>query len=283
MLQIVVVGGSDAGVSAALRAKETSPDARVDVISADDHPNLSICGLPFYVGGEVPDWRSLAHRTADDLRAAGLRLHLKHQVHQIDREQRAVFVKTPMGEDFSLSYDRLVIATGAVPRCPDIPGLDLPGVFTLRWLEDAWAIRDYVEREKVQDCIILGGGYIGIEMAEAFSRLGLQTTLIEKHASVLPDLGPVPGRQVQQELERRGVRVIPQQVVTGIERRQGRLLVAGADGFMEQAQLVLAALGVRPAPELAAASGFFLGPQGAIQVNRRMETNVPGVYACAYQ
>jgi len=140
MAQVLIIGGSDAGIAAALRAREVDPAADVTVVVADAFPNYSICGLPFYLSGEVPDWRALAHRTAAEIEGYGITLRLDHTARAIDPVRRAVTVVDRAGRAHDLAYDRLVIATGAVPIQPRIAGLDLPGVYTLHRMEDSFAV-----------------------------------------------------------------------------------------------------------------------------------------------
>lgn len=140
-MRLLIIGGSDAGISAALRARECDPGCEVTVVLADRFPNYSICGLPFYLSGEVTDWHALAHQTAEDLAREGIHLLQDSTVQAIDAADHVVTVRNEAGETAQLPYDRLVIANGAVPVHPRIVGLDLPGVFLLRWMEDAFTHR----------------------------------------------------------------------------------------------------------------------------------------------
>lgn len=144
MSHLLIIGGSDMGISAALRAREINPAFDVTVVVADEFPNYSICGLPFYLGGEVPDWRNLAHRTAEDIARQGIRLLLNHTAQSIDPISRTVTAVNQEGRSQELKYDQLVVATGAVSAQPRIAGLDLPGVFPLRWMADGFAVHRYL-------------------------------------------------------------------------------------------------------------------------------------------
>jgi NADPH-dependent 2,4-dienoyl-CoA reductase/sulfur reductase-like enzyme len=160
---------------------------------ADAFPNFSICGLPYYLSGDVPDWRSLAHRTSADLEAAGRRLLLDHTAQAIDPAAKQLSVTDPAGADHQLGYDQLVIATGAVPVRPPIDGLDLPGVHVLHSMGDTFALHQALTAGARSAVIVGGGGYIGLEMAEAFTSRGLSGTLVEQAPAVMPTVDPELG------------------------------------------------------------------------------------------
>ena len=280
MSQLLIIGGSDAGISAALRAREIDPSVNVAVVVADAFPNYSICGLPFYVSGEVPDWHSLAHRTREEIEREGIRLLLNHTARAIDPVKKTVEVDDTTGRVQSLSYDRLVIATGAAPIRPPIAGLDLPGVYLLHTMEDSFRIHAHVTERHSQSALIVGGGYIGLEMADALRHRGLQVTLVEMAEAVLPATVEVSlGRVVEDELRRHAVEVINQVAIESIQREGSRLTVSGSPGFRKTVDLVLVSVGVRPANELAATAGIHTGIRGAIRVSREMATNVADIYA----
>ena len=147
MKQMVVIGGSDAGISAALRAIEVDPKVEVTVVVADKYPNFSICGLPFYLSGEVKDWKTLAHRTTADIEKEGIRLLLNHKAIAIDPDKMQVRVVAKNGNSRAFEYDRLLIGTGAVSVEPDIEGLQLPEVFALRWMDDSFAMQRFLTEQ----------------------------------------------------------------------------------------------------------------------------------------
>ena len=147
-MHLLIVGGSDGGIAAAPRARELDPSAEVSVVLADAYPNYSICGLPYYLSGDVPDWHSLAHRTRADLEAAGLRLLLNTVARHLDPAAKQLTVTTPDGHERRLAYDRLVIATGAEPARPPIPGLELPGVHVLHTMADSFALHQAITQRQ---------------------------------------------------------------------------------------------------------------------------------------
>jgi len=274
MSHLLIIGGSDAGISAALRAREVNPAWEVTVVVADRYPNYSICGLPFWLGGEVADWRDLAHRKAADIEGQGILMLLEHTARAIDPTGKTVTVVNEAGGTQQIPYDSLVIGTGAIPARPPIRGLEQPGVFFLRTMADGFALRDYLEAQSPASAVVVGGGYIGLEMAEALSRRGMQVTLVEYFPSVLTTLDPPLGALVGEELNRRGVTVATGVAVESIERQGAHLAVTGSGGFRAEADLVLASTGVRPEASLAAAAGVEVGRWDAIRVDRAMETLV---------
>jgi NADPH-dependent 2,4-dienoyl-CoA reductase/sulfur reductase-like enzyme len=290
-MHIVAIGGSDAGISAALRAREVDPGAEVTVVVADAYPNFSICGIPYYVSGEVTHWRNLAHRTLADLEAAGMRLRLDTTARRIDVAGRKLAVTGPDGTEDLISYDQLVIGTGAVPARPPIAGLGelgpAQGVHLLHSMDDTFAVMRTLQEATPESAVIVGAGYIGLEMADALTTRGLQVTQIEQLPEVLPTVDPQLGVLVRGELESRGVRVLTSTLVREISRsapgEPGPLRVEAvtADGtpVTVPAGLVLVVTGVRPETSLAVSAGATLGARGAIAVDTGMRTGLPDIYA----
>jgi NADPH-dependent 2,4-dienoyl-CoA reductase/sulfur reductase-like enzyme len=277
-MRLLVVGGSDAGIEAARRARELDSSVEATVVVADAFPNFSICGLPYYLSGDVADWRSLAHRTTTDLEQAGLRLLLDHTARAIDPAAKQVTVTSEGSAERQLGYDRLVVATGAVPVRPPIDGLDLDGVFVLHTMADTFALHQALTAG-AGSAVIVGGGYIGLEMAEAFTTRSLAVTLVEQAPAVMPTVDVELGRLLGEELRRHGVRVVTDVIVKAIGREHGRLVVTGEPDFTATADLVLVVVGVRPDTQLAVAAGVETGVRGALRVDRRMRTNLPDVLA----
>jgi len=277
--RLLIIGGSDAGISAGLRAREWDPRCEVTIVMADRFPNYSICGLPFYLSGEVPDWHWLAHRTAEDIAREGIHLLLDATAQAIDPASHLVTILDEAGKARQLPYDRLVIATGAVPVRPRIPGIDLSGVYLLRSMQDSFAVHEYLDTHAPASAVIVGGGYIGMEMADAFVRLGLAVTVVERGAWVLKTVDESLGKQVLAELWHHGVEVATGVAVERIAQAGPQLRVMGSEGFSVTADLVLVAVSVRPQTELAEAAGIATGERQAIRVTRTMETNVSDIYA----
>jgi NADPH-dependent 2,4-dienoyl-CoA reductase/sulfur reductase-like enzyme len=279
MSKLLILGGSDAGISAALRARELDATWEVTVVVEDAFPNYSICGLPFYLSGEVPAYQQLAHRTHAELSEAGISLLLNHQARAIEPDAHEVVVWEATRPAHRLPYDRLLIATGARSRRPRFPGIDVPGVFLLHSMQDSFAMQRFLSEHAPRSAVIVGGGYIGLEMADALTLRGIAVTLVEHGPSVLKTIDPHLGALVRTHLEQHGVVVETGIRVQQITARQKQLCVSGTEGFEVATDLVLVAVGVEPRAELAHAIGAELGTQGAIRVSRSMETSLPDILA----
>ena len=293
-MHLVMIGGSDAGISAALRVRELDPRAEVTVVLEDAYPNFSICGIPYYVSGEVTHWRNLAHRTVADLEATGMRLRLDTIARRIDVPGRKLLVTSATGGEEVLGYDKLVVGTGAVPVRPPIAGLagsgalgPGDGVHLLHSMGDTFAVMRTLEQASPASAVIVGAGYIGLEMADALTVRGLAVTQIEQLPEVLPTVDPELGALVHAELASHGVQVLTGTTVQAVTRaapgQAGHLEVqaTAADGttVTRTADMVLVVVGVRPETALAAEAGAVLGVRGAIAVDPGMRTNLPDVFA----
>jgi NADPH-dependent 2,4-dienoyl-CoA reductase/sulfur reductase-like enzyme len=193
-MHLVAVGGSDAGISAALRARELDPSAEVTVVVADAYPNFSICGIPYYVSGEVTHWRNLAHRTYADLEDTDMKLRLDTLATSIDVGGRRLAVRAPDGSESLIDYDELVVGTGAVPVHPPIDGLNTlsvhDGVHLLHSMGDTFALTASIDRIRPSTALIVGAGYVGLEMAEGLTTRGIAVTQVEMLPEVLPTVDP---------------------------------------------------------------------------------------------
>ena len=289
---LVCVGGSDAGISAALRAREVSPETDVTVVVADTYPNFSICGIPYHVSGDVGGWQDLAHRTGEDLAAAGLRVRTETRAAAVDVASRRLHVRTSSGASEAVPYDSLVVGTGATSVAPPVDGLRGPdalgpadGVHLLHSMGDMFAVLDTLQDETVRSALVVGAGYIGLEMAEAFTARGLTVTQVEAQPEVLPTVDPSLGALVRRELRTHGVDVVTGTTVDTVSRTgapQGRLEVTGhADRqpFRRHVDLVLVVVGVQPDVRLLQAAGAILGVRGAVEVDDQMRTGLPHVWA----
>ena len=276
-MRVVIIGGSDAGISAGLAARQQDPTAEVTLLVADAYPNFSICGLPYHVSGDVPDWRHLAHRSAADLEAAGLQLLLQHRVTGIDPDAHTVTAGS-----HSYEYDKLIIATGAVPALPPITGLDrlgwTDGVHVLHSMGDMFNVQHSLQQRQARTAVIVGAGYIGLEMTEALTTRGLRVTLLEQLDQVMPTIDPELATHLEKHLTEHGVTVEHGTAVHTVRTAQDGLAV-DTDGGSHTADVVLVVTGVRPDTTLAAAARITLGVRDAVAVDRHMRTNQADIYA----
>ncbi|MFO7860449.1 MAG: FAD-dependent oxidoreductase [Desulfosalsimonas sp.] len=282
-MELLLIGGSDAGISAALAARQINPAIRPTIVLADQYPNFSICGLPFYLSGEVGDWKTLAHRDLAAIEAQGITVKPGHRCTAIDPIKKTASLNTPSGDSQTMAWDKLVLCTGARSTTPQIDGLDLPGVFCLRWMDDAFVIEEFITLKKPKSIIIIGAGYIGMEIADAMTRRGLAVTVMEYAPSVLSTLDPDMGGLVRSELENNGVTVLTGISAKGIRQHENRLVVdarpSGGKDIEVAGDMVLVATGARPQTEPGLSAGIETGFSGAIRVNSRMETNLADIYA----
>ena len=273
-MRFLIIGGSAAGISAALRAQELDPETEIDVLLEDDFPSYSICGLPFYLSGETPDWHNLAHRTE----FTGISVHRGHRATRIDCSSKRVEVQAEGTGLLSYRYDKLLIATGASPVVPRIEEWQLPGVFLLHTMKDSFAVHEYLDRAKVDRAVIVGAGYIGLEMADALRHRGIEVTVASRTKTVLATVDSEFGKAVGQELEHHGVAVFTNVEAQRIAQVGDHLHVSGSGNFEQDCELVLIAVGVKPNAALGMEAGLQTGEKGALLTSRRMESGAPDVY-----
>jgi len=288
-MHLVVIGGSDAGISAALRARELDPSARVTVVVADAYPNFSICGIPYLISGEVAHWRNLAHRTAADLEATGMMLRLDTRATAIDVAGQRVSVTDLERSQSWIEYDELVVGTGALPVRPPIAGLDDvgpdDGVHLLHSMGDTFALTRTLQTRNPTTALIVGAGYVGLEMAEGLTTRGIAVTQVEMLPEVLPTVDPDLGALVHKELVAHGVDVRTSTTVTRIAATPAgpaRLHVdgtgPGGEDLAWDVDVVLVVVGVRPDTDLLVAAGAQTGPRGAVVVDESMATGIAHVW-----
>jgi len=281
-MRLVVIGGVAAGTKAASRAKRTRPDLEVTVYQAEPEPSISECGLPYLLSGTVASREDLVSRTPERFAEKGVEVKVRHRVEELDAEGKTLAVRDlETGRLFEDRYDRLVISTGAKAILLPVPGANLEGVYPLRFLTDADRILSHAKVHQPRSALVVGGGYIGLEVAENLLARGLEVSLVEAADRVALSYGEEVAEKVGAHLEEKGVRLF-----TGISVEEflpdgeGRVRAARlGDGRELEAGLVVAGVGVKPEVGLAQAAGVKLGQTGAIAVNRRLETNLPDVWA----
>lgn len=282
MARTVIVGGVAGGASAAARLRRRDETAEIVVLERGEYVSFANCGLPYYVGGAIAEREALLVSTPDKLRAElAIDVRTRHEVLRIDRAAKQVLVRDLLaGQDYSLPYDKLILSPGAQPVVPNVPGVGLPGVYSLRTLPDADAIKAMIDAGHVRRAVVVGGGFIGLEMAENLVARGVRVTLVEMLGQVMAPLDLDMAALVHRHLRDRGVLLALGSSLKAIEAApEGGLVVqAGADQ-KHQADMVVLAIGVRPESTLAAQAGLDLGPRGHIVVNEHLQTSDPDVYA----
>jgi CoA-dependent NAD(P)H sulfur oxidoreductase len=278
-MKFVVIGGDAAGMSAASRAKRNDANLDVIVLEQSTDVSYSACGMPYNVADPSRVMDDLVVRHAQVFRdKQGIDLRLDHRVERIDRFARRVLGRTSAGEAFAIDYDKLLIATGARPIRLNVPGEDLPGVLALKSLEDGRRIKDYMDAHKVEKALIVGMGYIGLEMAEAFHSRGVSVIMAKTRPRLLPYLPAQLAEVVAKELEDKEIQFRLGAKVEGIRQGAHGLVVdVGAEAL--EADMVLMAVGVMPNSELAAEAELDLGPAKAIAVDKTLRTSDPDIFA----
>lgn len=277
--RLIVVGGVAAGMSAAAKARRTNKQLDIIVYEQSGFVSYGSCGFPYFIKGEIPQINDVIVRTPAQFAAQGITAHVKHQVLEIDSAAQTVVVRNlDTGHEFTDQWDRLILTTGGASARPALAGLQLPGIFTLRTVEDAVAIRQWIDEHRPERGVIVGGGYIGLELAEALAAHHMHITLLEATGQVLPTLDAEMAAHIQAELTAQGVDVrldCAVEAFAGSERV--REVLAGGQHIA--ADIVIVSVGVKPSVGLARAAGIALGPTGAVAVDDHQRTNITGIWA----
>ena len=281
-MKVIIVGGVAGGATAAARIRRLNEHAEITVFERSGYISYANCGLPYYIAGDFADWHKLIVRTKEEFEKSGINLHVKSRVTKILPMDKKILVKDLNTNTCEfVEYDKLIIATGSRPFMPEIKNSNLKNIYTVRTLEDGINIRKKMEESK--NITIIGGGYIAIEMIEAFVKNGKNVTLIERSPFILSVFDEEISSLIQTfilENSNNLVKIIDEDFVTefvGEEEVRG-VLTSNGSGF--EADLVIVATGVRPNVEIAQEAGIMLGATGAIKVNSRMQTNVSDIFAC---
>ena len=277
--QILIIGGVAGGASAAARARRLSESARITIIERGPDVSFANCGLPYHIGGEIEDRGELALQTPDSLRKLlNLEVLTSTEAIAIDTAARRVRVReTDGGDERELAYDELILSPGASPLRPPLPGIDHPRIVTLRSLQDMDRIIELLAG--TDDVTVIGGGFIGLEMAEQLVELGRKVTLVELQPRVLPQLDPEMVLPLQREMASEGVGLVLGDGIEGFEDHDGRPAARLKSGRVIESGLVILSIGVRPESTLARDAGIELGPRGHIRVDGWQRTSAEHVYA----
>jgi NADPH-dependent 2,4-dienoyl-CoA reductase/sulfur reductase-like enzyme len=280
--RVVVIGGDAAGGSAASQAKKRRPDLDVVMFERGRATSYSACGIPYWISGAVEDEASLIARTPEQHRAAGIDVRMRTEVIGVDLDRRTVhWRELGGGTEGSEPFDELVYATGSVPMRPPVPGIDAAGVYGVQVLDDGVALRAELDSGRVRRVVVVGGGYIGLEIAEACRVRGLDVTVVDLSPTPVGTFDPDIGGFISDAVRQEGIELVLSDGVAAVEAgADGRVrAVITASGRELPADLVVLGLGVRPDVRLAQQAGIPLGVSGGVAVDARMRTQVPGVWA----
>ncbi len=279
-MKLLIVGGVAGGASAAARARRLSEDAQIVLFERGPDVSFANCGLPYYVGGEIADRRKLLVVTPERLRTRfNLDVRTQSSVEAIDRSRRTVRVRDlSSGHEYDESYDKLILSPGAAPLRPPITGIDLPNVYTLRTLNDVDRIKARVD-QGIKHAVIVGAGFIGLELVENLVGRGIATTIVELQNQILPPFDPEMTTPIVETLSAHGVSLRLGNSAEGFESSDDGLVVRLKSGEQLLAQLVVIGVGVRPENKLAVEAGLEVGQRGGIRVNEYLQTSDPDIYA----
>ncbi len=279
-MKIIIIGGVAAGMSAASKIRRMDPGIEVTVYEKGGFLSYGACGLPYYVGDFNDDYRKMIARTRETFTKMGIKTFLRHEAVSVDAERKTVLVKNlENGQEFTDTYDRLMIAVGASAVIPPFPGKDLMGVHVLKSMEDGIFLKEYAKMPEIQNVVIVGGGYIGVECAEAFLNLGKKVRILEAAPRILTPFDEEMAALAREELVRSGVELNTGEKVEGFYGDGLYVKHVKTDRGTYEADLVIVAVGVRPCTEFLKDTGISMAKNGALIVDREMRTSLPDVYA----
>jgi NADPH-dependent 2,4-dienoyl-CoA reductase/sulfur reductase-like enzyme/rhodanese-related sulfurtransferase len=274
--KIIIVGGVAGGASAAAKSRRVDEAAEIHVFERGPYISFANCGLPYFISGEIEDRARLLIMTPERLWGRSrVHAHVNHEVLSIDPSEKTIRVKGPDGVEREVAYDKLILSQGARPIVPPIPGVELSHVFTLRDIPDMDRITAFLHERQPKRAVVIGGGFIGLEMAEAFHRRGLHVTVVERSPHILPLLDADMAAHLQNQVARADFELKTNAEATRFTRDG----VEFADGSRLGADLILLSVGVKAEVELARSAGLEIGLTGGVKVNGRMESSDPNIYA----
>lgn len=276
----IIIGGVAGGATAAVRIRRIAEHDEIILFEKGEHISYANCGLPYYIGGTIEDRDKLLVQTPEAFRQRfAIDVRTNSEVTAIYPDRKTVEVRTSDGRTYEESYDQLLLSPGAVPFRPDLPGIDLPGIFTLRNVADTDAIKQYMATHNVRRAIVIGGGFIGLEMAENLHETGAHVSVVEMSDQVMAPIDYSMASMVHQHLIQKGVDLFLKTAVTGFESRNGSIEISFASGEKAMADIVILSIGVRPANALALKAGLATGQRGGITVNEYLRTSDANIYA----
>lgn len=278
---IVIVGGDAAGMSAASKIRREHPQRPIIVLERGRHTSYAACGMPYYIGGLITDPDQLIARTPDQFRDKyQIDVRIRHEAIRLNPPEKQVLVRNlDSGEENWLNYGDLLLATGACPFCPDVEGVDAEGIFGLSTLESGLQVHDYLQRQHPKTAVVVGGGYIGLEMAEALIRQGLEVSLVQRQEQVMATLDADMGALVSEALRHIGVQLYLSEEFSHFSVEHNRVNGVVTNNRTLPADMVVLGMGVRPNSQLAADAGLTLSHKQAIWVDQKMQTSEKHIWA----
>ena len=279
--KLVVIGGDAAGMSAASKVRREQPDREIVVFEKSDFTSYSACGIPYYISEKVKTYEELIVRSPDEFRTKyKIDVHTQHLVMAVDTDKKRIKVRDKKNDkEFWESYDQLLIATGGKAFCPDVTGYDAENVFGVTTLKSGINIECYIEEKTPKTAVIVGGGYIGLEMAESLLERGLEVTLINRSEQVMNTLDPDMGKMVSEAVKGLGVKLFVNEELTGFELKDGKVTDVVTNKKTIPTDMVILGMGSSPNTEFIKNTKIELGVKGAIKVNAQMQTNISDVWA----
>lgn len=280
-MKVVIVGGVAAGATAAARLRRLDEQAEILIFERSGYISYANCGLPYYIGDVITDPEALTLQTPEQFFARfRVQVRVRHEVTALHPERKTVSVTDlATGRTFEESYDKLILAPGARPTQPRLPGVGLERVFTLRTVEDTFRIKEFIQKNKPRSAVLAGGGFIGLELAENLRELGMEVTIVQRPKQLMNPFDADMAALIHAEMRRHGVQLALGSTVEGFASTNRGVEVLRKDEPSLQADMVVLAIGVTPDTALAKSAGLALGIKDSILVNDRLETSVPDVYA----
>ena len=276
----IIIGGVAGGATAVARIRRLDESAEIILLEKGKHISYANCGLPYYIGGVIPNRTNLFLQTPISFgKRYNVDVRVEHTAIGIDVAGKTVTVRCPDGNEYVESYDKLLLSPGASPIKPALPGADLNGIFTLRDVADTDRIKAYVETCNVQHAVVIGGGFIGLEMAENLHHTGAEISVVEMANQVMAPLDFSMASHVHQHLVRKGVQLYLEETVERFERENGKINIYLKSGKIIPADLVILSVGVRPETALARSAGLKIGETGGIWVDDFLQTSANDIYA----
>ena len=280
-MKVVIVGGVAGGATAAARIRRLDEQAEVIVFERSGYISYANCGLPYYIGGVIEDPEDLTLQTPESFwKRFRIQMKVRHEVTAIHPDRKTVSVRNlETGEDFEEAYDQLLLSPGAKPVWPEHPGMGSERLFTLRTVEDTFRIKEFINQNRPKSAVMVGGGFIGLEMAENLRQLGMEVTIVQRSRQLMNPFDPDMAAFIHNEVRKHGVKLMLGHSLEGFREKNSGLEVLLRDGVSVSADMVILAIGVTPESTLAKEAGLALGIKGSILVNDRMQTSAPDIYA----